>query len=159
MSKPLSASAQKVQTSLAAGGFACEIVEVPASTRTASEAAAAIGCSLAQIAKSLLFKTRHTGRPVLVVASGTNRVNEKALAAKLGEAIEKSNADFVREKTGFVIGGVPPLGHAEPLLTYLDEDLQQYPEIWAAGGSPTAVFRLTPIELQNMSGGQWVRVH
>jgi prolyl-tRNA editing enzyme YbaK/EbsC (Cys-tRNA(Pro) deacylase) len=157
MQKQLSHGAQKVQASLASGGFSCEVVELPTSTRTAKEAAEAIGCTLAQIAKSLLFVTQTTRRPVLVIASGANRVNESALGEILGEPVTKADADFVQEKTGFVIGGVPPLAHAEPIITFLDEDLRQYQEIWAAGGSPTAVFRLNPTELETMSRGRWVR--
>jgi prolyl-tRNA editing enzyme YbaK/EbsC (Cys-tRNA(Pro) deacylase) len=155
--KQLSPGAQRVQASLTSGGFSCEVVELPTSTHTAKEAAEAIGCTLAQIAKSLLFVTQKTRRPVLVIASGANRVNEGALGEILGESVAKADAHFVQEKTGFVIGGVPPLAHSEPLITVLDEDLRQYPEIWAAGGSPTAVFRLTPTELEAMSSGRWVR--
>ena len=158
MPNPLGPSAQKVQDCLTARGFACRVVEMPASTRTAREAADAIGCTVAQIAKSLLFRTRQTQRPVLVIASGVNRVNETALGQIVGEGIDRADAEFVRQKTGFAIGGVPPLGHAEPLLTFLDEDLRRHQEIWAAAGSPTAVFRLTPADLQTMTGGQWTRV-
>jgi prolyl-tRNA editing enzyme YbaK/EbsC (Cys-tRNA(Pro) deacylase) len=158
MLQRLSPSAQKVQASLTAGGFACEVVELPASTHTAKEAADAIGCTLPQIVKSLVFKARQTGQAILVIASGSNRVSERKLADILGEPIEKASADFVREKTGFVIGGVPPLAHAEPMRTFLDEDLRQYPDIWAAGGSPTAVFRLAAEDLARMTGGQWIRI-
>jgi prolyl-tRNA editing enzyme YbaK/EbsC (Cys-tRNA(Pro) deacylase) len=143
---------------LTARGFACQVRELPASTRTAAEAAQAIGCAVAQIAKSLLFQGRQSQRPILVIASGANRVNEGALGRLLGEAIDKAGADFVRRRTGFAIGGVPPLGHEEPIRTFLDEDLRQHAEIWAAGGSPTAVFPLTPADLEAMTGGQWVRV-
>lgn len=158
MSKPLAAGAQKVQDALTARGFSCRIIEMPSTTRTAKEAADAIGCTVAQIAKSLLFKTRQTQRPVLVIASGTNRVNEAALGTLVGEPVEKADAAFVRDTTGFAIGGVPPLGHAAPILTFLDEALRQYAEIWAAGGSPTAVFRLAPADLELMTGGQWAKV-
>jgi prolyl-tRNA editing enzyme YbaK/EbsC (Cys-tRNA(Pro) deacylase) len=158
MLEKLGPSAQKVQASLTSKGFACQVVELPASTHTAREAAETIGCTLAQIAKSLVFKTQQTGRPVLIIASGTNRVKESAIAPFVGEPLEKADAAFVREKTGFVIGGVPPLAHAEPMLTFLDDDLRQYEEIWAAGGSPTSVFRSTPSDLERMTGGRWVRV-
>ena len=126
--------------------------------RCVGEAANAIGCAGGQIAKSLLFKTRNTQRPVLVIASGPNRVNEAVLGEHLGEPIDKADADFVRMKTGFSIGGVPPLAHVEAIHTILDEDLRQHQEIWAAAGTPTAVFRLTPAELERMTGGRWVRV-
>jgi len=116
----LSSSAQKVQASLISGGFACEVVELPTSTHTAKEAAEAIGCSLAQIAKSLVFKTQRTGRPILVITSGVNRVNESTLGDVLGEPVVKADAAFVRERTGFGIGGVPPLVHSEPIMTLLD---------------------------------------
>jgi prolyl-tRNA editing enzyme YbaK/EbsC (Cys-tRNA(Pro) deacylase) len=93
-----------------------------------------------------------------VVASGSNRVNEKSIEALIGEPLGKADADFVRQRTGFVIGGVPPVGHAEPLLTFVDEDLLQYTEIWAAAGTPNAVFRLTPFDLVQMTGGKVVKI-
>jgi prolyl-tRNA editing enzyme YbaK/EbsC (Cys-tRNA(Pro) deacylase) len=154
LSLPLPSSAQKVQQALAALGFDLQVVELPASTRTAVEAAQAVGCQVGQIVKSLVFKGKRSERPVLVVASGVNRVNEKAIEALIGEPLGKADADFVREHTGFAIGGVPPVGHTEPLLTFVDEDLLQYGEIWAAAGTPNAVFRLTPPDLVRMTGGQ-----
>lgn len=158
MEKALSSSAQKVQDSLQKLGFSCEVVELPGSTRTAVEAAQAVGCSVEQIVKSLVFKGKETGKPVLVVASGSNRVNEKRLGTLIGEKVEKANADFVRQHTGFVVGGVPPLGHAEPIQTFVDEDLLQHTEIWAAAGTPHAVFRLTPGDLKTMTDGQVVSI-
>jgi len=158
MSVPLSSSAQKVQDALLALGMTLQVVELPGSTRTALEAAQAVGCQVGQIVKSLIFKARRSQRPVLVIASGANRVNEVAIEALIGEPLGKADADFVRQRTGFVIGGVPPVGHAEPLETFIDEDLLQYKEIWAAAGTPHAVFRLTPGELIKMTGGQVVRV-
>ncbi|MGH8003479.1 MAG: YbaK/EbsC family protein, partial [Limisphaerales bacterium] len=143
---------------LRAFGLDNEIRELPATTRTAPEAATAIGCQAAQIAKSLVFKTRATGRGVLVIASGVNRVDEKKVAALLGEPIERADADFVREKTGFAIGGVPPVGHSERLETFIDEDLLQYGTIWAAAGTPNAVFQSTPSELVKITGGRTVSV-
>ncbi|RME51035.1 MAG: YbaK/EbsC family protein [Caldilineae bacterium] len=151
-------SAQKVQDALHRLGFANRVVELPDTTRTAAEAAAAIGCTVAQIAKSLVFQTRTSGRPVLVIASGVNRVNEKRMRALLGEKIRRPDADFVRQHTGFVIGGVPPIGHTERLETFIDEDLLQFEEIWAAAGNPFAVFKLTPDELVRMTGGRVVGV-
>jgi prolyl-tRNA editing enzyme YbaK/EbsC (Cys-tRNA(Pro) deacylase) len=158
MDQPLSASAQKVQDALAARGFANRVVELPATTRTAAEAAAAIGCEVAQIVKSLVFRANESDRPVLVVASGANRVDEKRIGELLGETIGKADADYVRGRTGFVIGGVPPLGHTEPPVTFVDEELLQFDEIWAAAGTPFAVFRLTPDELAKMTGGRVVSV-
>jgi prolyl-tRNA editing enzyme YbaK/EbsC (Cys-tRNA(Pro) deacylase) len=149
----LPASAQKVQDALKAYGVACQVVEMPASTRTAQEAALAIGCQVAQIAKSLVFKTKKTHRPILVIASGANRVNEKQLAELAGEPVERASADFVREQTGYVIGGVPPVGHANPLEIFLDQDLLQHDVVWAAAGTPFAVFRLTPGELETITSG------
>ncbi len=155
MSTPLNASAQKVQDALDARGYThCRVVEMPDSTRTAAEAAAAIGCTVAQIAKSLVFRGARSGAPVLVIASGTNRVDPQRLAALIGEPVEKPDADYVRERTGFVIGGVPPLGHSEPIRTFIDRDLLAFEEIWAAAGTPRAVFRLTPDDLVSMTGGK-----
>jgi prolyl-tRNA editing enzyme YbaK/EbsC (Cys-tRNA(Pro) deacylase) len=127
--------------------------EFPASTRTSAEAAAAIGCTIGQIAKSLVFRARTTDRAVMVIASGANRVDEKAVAARLGEPIGRADADFVRARTGFAIGGVPPIGHAEPLPIFIDRDLLAFDEIWAAAGTPNAVFRLRPADLVAMTGG------
>jgi prolyl-tRNA editing enzyme YbaK/EbsC (Cys-tRNA(Pro) deacylase) len=158
MMKELSTSARKVQDALNARGFSSQVVELPASTRTAKEAAQAIGCRVEQIVKSLIFKGKHSSKPVLVVASGTNRVNEKRLGELAGEPITKADADFVRQHTGFAVGGVPPIAHAEQIETFIDEDLLHYEEIWAAAGTPFAVFRLTPPDLQTMTGGQTVSI-
>ena len=149
----LSHSAQRVQQALAAHGLGLTVVELPQSTRTAAEAAAAVGCTVGQIAKSLIFRARDSSRPVLVIASGSNRVDEKAVAAHLGEPLAKADADFVRARTGFVIGGVPPIGHLEPPVTFIDEDLLTYADIWAAAGTPNAVFTLTPGDLVALTGG------
>ena len=159
MSNSLSSSAQRVQDALAALGFgAFTVVELPDSTRTAVEAAQAIGCTVEQIVKSLVFKGRQTDQPVLVVASGPNRVNTQTIAALLGEPVDKPDADYVRARTGFVIGGVPPVGHSEPLATFIDQDLLQYGTVWAAAGTPRAVFELTPGDLVKMTGGQVIDV-
>lgn len=154
MSTELKASAQRVQAALHERGFTNQVIELPGSTRSAAEAAAAIGCTVSQIAKSLLFQGATSGRALLVIASGSNRVDEQRAAALFGEPLHKPKADFVREQTGFVIGGVPPIGHTQPLSTLIDEDLLQYEEIWAAAGHPHAVFKLTPAELVAMTGGQ-----
>ncbi len=158
MPQPLSTSAQSVQDALARLGFANQVVEYAQITRSAAEAAQAIGCAAAQIAKSLVFKGTNSGAAILVIASGANRVSEKALAALAGEPVTRPDADFVREQTGFAIGGVPPVGHARPLTTYIDQDLLQFEVIWAAAGTPNAVFRLTPDELIRMTGGQVARM-
>lgn len=146
-------SARRFQQMLTERGYQNEVIEFLDSTRTAADAAAALGCEVAQIVKSLIFKTRKTGLPVLVLASGKNRVDTKKIRAKLGEKLGKADAEFVREHTGFVIGGVPPLGHVSRMETFLDEDLLQFDTIWAAAGTPYAVFKLTPAELQEMTGG------
>ena len=135
-----------------------EVVELPDSTRTSLEAAQAIGCQVGQIAKSIIFQALASQRPIMVIASGPNRVNEKVIETLIGEAIGKADADFVRQRTGFVIGGVPPVGHTEQIETFIDMDLMQYPEIWAAAGTPHAVFRLTPADLMRMTGGKLVQV-
>lgn len=154
----LSSSALKVQQALNAIGLQLEVVELPSSTRTSVEAAQAVGCQVGQIAKSIVFQTVSSHTPVLVIASGPNRVNESIIAEHVGEPIGKADADFVRQRTGFVIGGVPPLGHIEPIQTFIDQDLLQYPEIWAAAGTPHAVFRLNPADLPCMTGGLIIKI-
>ena len=149
---------QKVQDALKQGGYTYQVIEMPESTRSAREAAEALGCQVAQIAKSLVFKGRQTQKPYLVIASGINRVNEAVLNTLVGEPIEKASADFVLEKTGFAIGGVPPLGHIQTLKTLIDEDLLQYEQIWAAAGSSHAVFQLASADLAAMTGGMIVRI-
>lgn len=153
----LKPSARKVQDALAAAGFANVVVELPDSARTAAEAAAAVGCEVGQIVKSLVFRAA-SGRAVLVVASGAHRVDEGRVAAELGEQIGRADAELVRAETGFAIGGVPPIGHARVLATLVDEALLAHAEIWAAAGHPNAVFRCTPAELVAMTGGRVVRV-
>jgi len=158
MSQPLSESAQKVQDSLNRHGVTCEVLELPDSTRTAQEAAQAIGCRVEQIAKSLVFQGKRTNRPFLVIASGANRVNEKKLRDLLSEPVRKADADFVREHTGFAIGGIPPVGHTKPIETFLDEDLLKQGKIWAAAGTPHAVFKLTAEDLVKITRGKVVTI-
>lgn len=148
----LSPSARKVEEALRAAGFPNAVREFDESTRSSAEAAAAIGCSVAQIAKSVVFRAG-SGRAVLVVASGVNRVDEKRVAEIIGDRIGKADAAFVRDRTGFVIGGVPPLAHDSPPLTLIDRDLLGFDRIWAAAGTPRAIFGLTPAELVAISGG------
>ncbi len=149
----LSQSAQKVQTALQEMGLPCQVVELPGSTRTAVEAAQAVGCQVGQIVKSLIFKGAETNRPILVIASGPNRVDEARLAELATEPVKKADADFVRSSTGFAIGGVPPVGLSNPVLTFIDEDLLQFTAVWAAAGTPHAVFQLDPADLQRITGG------
>ncbi|MBV8471972.1 MAG: YbaK/EbsC family protein [Hyphomicrobiales bacterium] len=150
MKPATAASALRVQAALGAG---YQVLEFEASTRTAADAAAAIGCSVAEIAKSLVFRAEPSARAVLAIASGSSRVDERKLGEILGERIVRADVDFVREKTGFAIGGVPPLGHAEPLLTLIDEALDAFETVWAAAGTPNAVFEITPAELLRLTGG------
>lgn len=146
-------SALKVQQALDEYDVSLNVLELPASTRTAQEAAQAIGCEIGQIVKSLVFKGKRSGKPILVIASGANQVSEKKVEAILGEPLGKADADFVRTQTGYAIGGVPPLGHIQKLPTLIDEDLLQYEVIWAAAGTPHAVFRLTPEILLKITSG------
>jgi len=147
-----------VQDALHALGFDYSVEELPDSTRTAAEAAQAVGCQVGQIVKSLVFMTRRSQRPILVIASGANRVNEQSIGQLLGEAIEKADAEFIRQATGFAIGGVPPVGHATQLETWIDEDLLCFDPVWAAAGTPNAVFALAPQDLVTMTDGRVVCV-
>jgi len=155
MLQSLSGSARKVQDTLSAHGVELKVVKMAESTRTAVEAAAAIGCEVKQIAKSLIFKTADTQEPVLVIACGSNRIDEKKVSKIIAHPIEKANADFVMEKTGFAIGGIPPIGHKEKIQYILiDKDLLALSELWAAAGSPFAVFCLTPDQLVELTAGR-----
>lgn len=158
MTSQLKDSAQQVQNKLIELGYANKVIELPDSTRTAQEAADTIGCEVAHIAKSIIFRLKNNDKPLLVIASGVNRINEKQINNHLNDNLGKADADFVREHTGFVIGGVPPLGHIESIITLIDEDLLQFREIWAAAGHPRAVFQLTPEELVQMTKGRVICV-
>src|SRR5689334_24019818 len=138
----LSPSAQKIQGLLSSMGYSYTVVEHAESTRTAQEAADRAGCELGQIVKSLVFRGKTSGQPILVLTSGANRVDEKRIAAYMGEPIGRAEADFVRSVTGFAIGGIPPIGHQQKMQTYLDEDFLQYHKVWAAAGTPNAIFEL-----------------
>jgi prolyl-tRNA editing enzyme YbaK/EbsC (Cys-tRNA(Pro) deacylase) len=155
---PLSPSAQKIQDLLASLGYDYAVIEHAESTRTAQEAADRAGCQLGQIVKSLIFRGKMSGKPVLVLTSGVNRVDEKRIAEYAGEPIGRADADFVRAVTGFAIGGVPPIGLAEKMETYLDEDFLQYETIWAAAGTPNAIFELRTEDLHRMTGGKVAKV-
>jgi len=145
---------RRFREELESRGSGYQIVVLDSSARTAAEAAEALGCGVGQIAKSLVFRGGETGRPILVVAEGTNRVDEGKVSGLVGEPVEKADAAFVREKTGYAIGGVPPFGHAEPPVALVDEDLLRHGEVWAAAGHPNAVFRLDPNDLPEMTGGR-----
>ncbi|MCX8116726.1 MAG: YbaK/EbsC family protein [Desulfobacterota bacterium] len=154
----LSPSASKVQEALKTLGFPNQVVELAVTTRTSAEAARAVGCRVEQIVKTIVFRGSLTGRPILVMASGSNRVDEKKVEPWVSEPLVKADATFVREKTGFVIGGVPPVGHLERAEMFIDEDLFQYDEIWAAAGTPRAVFKLSPEDLVKMTGGRVIPI-
>jgi prolyl-tRNA editing enzyme YbaK/EbsC (Cys-tRNA(Pro) deacylase) len=145
-------NAQRIQDLLAARGASGPVQELAVSTRTAAEAAAALGTTVAQIAKSLVFLAGD--KPVLVIASGVNRVSVAKLSRLLGEPVGRADAEAVKRHTGFPIGGVAPVGHASPLRILIDRDLLQYPELWAAAGTPNAVFRTSPDELARITGGE-----
>lgn len=151
---PMHPSVRRVADALAVHGIADRIRILTEATHTSQAAADFLGCDVAQIAKSVIFRAAQSERCVLVIASGRNRVNEKLVAAALGEPLGKADADFVRAQTGFVIGGVAPVGHLHPPATFIDADLLQHAEIWAAAGMPNTLFRLTPGELQRIAPGQ-----
>jgi prolyl-tRNA editing enzyme YbaK/EbsC (Cys-tRNA(Pro) deacylase) len=158
MSSNLPESAVRVQQALTNAGLAIDVLQMPGTTRTAREAAEAIGCTVSQIAKSLIFQRSHSKSAVLVVASGTNRVNEQRIEELCGEPLEKASPEFVRATTGYAIGGVPPLGFPSPIETLIDEDLLKYSEVWAAAGTPFSVFRIAPHLLQDLTGGKTLRI-
>lgn len=143
---------ERVQATLTAAGIEAPVVELADSTRTAAEAAAAIGTTVAQIAKSLVFLA--DGAPILVIASGVNRVDTRKVGRHLGVKLSQANADEVKRLTGFPIGGVAPIAHATPPRVLLDRDLLQYAEIWAAAGTPHTVFRTTPDELLRLTSAE-----
>lgn len=143
---------ERVIAALRAAGVDADVTEFAQSTRTAEEAAAAVGATVGQIVKSLVFLAGET--PVLALVSGANRAGTERLAALAGATIRRADADAVRAATGYSIGGVPPIGHATPLRTFLDADLMRYEVVWAAAGTPNAVFPITPAELQHISGAQ-----
>jgi prolyl-tRNA editing enzyme YbaK/EbsC (Cys-tRNA(Pro) deacylase) len=143
----------RVRAALAASGLTSEIVVLPGAARTAQLAADALGCEVAQIANSLVFKRQRSGTAVLVMASGAHRVDEARIADAIGEPVGKADAAFVREQTGFAIGGVAPVGHATALSPLVDRTLTRFARIWAAAGHPNTVFALTPDELVRITGG------
>ena len=156
--KPLKSSAKRVQDFLHQHGLDCQVKELDTSTRTVQDAAASVGCDPAQIAKSLIFKDNASGSPILIIASGKNRVNIDKVEKQIGINLSKANAEFVREKIGYAIGGVPPFAHPSPVRTILDPDLQAHPLIWAAAGTPNALFSIAPQELQRLTQGRWIEL-
>lgn len=156
MSKKIANSAERVQNFLRERGYDLKVVEFPESTRTAKEAALAIGCEVSQIAKSLIFIDKNTGHPVLVIAAGSNLVDVKKVEGFTGLQLVKADGKFVKEKLGFVIGGVPPVAHNQKVITFLDQTLLEHEWIWAAAGTPFAVFQLNSKELQKLTEGQFI---
>jgi prolyl-tRNA editing enzyme YbaK/EbsC (Cys-tRNA(Pro) deacylase) len=156
MNKELTGSIKKVHDFLIANGFACTIKVLPDSARTADEAAKAIGCDVAQIAKSLIFIDKKSGYPILVIASGANQVDISKIESSTGLQLIKADGKFVKERVGFAIGGVPPIGHQEKLQTFLDPTLKNYEWLWAAAGTPFAVFQLNSNEIQKMTSGEFI---
>ena len=151
----LPTSARRVVEAAREIGLEIEVREFPEGTRTAEDAAHAIGVEVAQIVKSLVFTA--DGEPLVCLVSGVNRLDTARLAAATGAAkIKRADADTVREATGFAVGGVPPFGHARRLAVYCDRDLLAYDVVWAAAGTPTAVFSADPKQLTEVTGAQVV---
>lgn len=148
----------RIQDALHAAGVETQVVEFEQTTRTSAEAAAAIGCSVAEIAKSVVFRMKASNRAAVVITSGDNRVSEEKVAAIVGDKLGRADAEFVREATGFAIGGVSPIGYAKPVTLLLDQDLQRFAEVWAAAGTPFSVFPLPPHELARITGAPWCDV-
>ena len=151
-------TALRTQQLLAEAGLQVQVVEFDQPTRTSAEAAEAVGCAVAEIAKSVVFRNKAEGGAVVVVASGANRVSEAKVASVLGVRLGRADADFVRESTGYVIGGVAPVGHANPVRIVLDQDLQLFETIWAAAGTPFSVFPLSPEHLKSLTGAVWADI-
>lgn len=148
-------NARRIQQLLDEAGVATTVVEFEQPTRTSAEAAEAVGCSVAEIAKSIVFRGKQSDQAVVVIASGENRVCEKKVATLVGETLGRADADFVRTATGYVIGGVAPLGHAQPVRLVMDADLQRFERLWAAAGTPFSVFPLSPAQLASLTGAAW----
>ncbi len=150
----MKAAVVRVVEALRAAGVETSVTEFAESTRTAEEAAAAVGATVGQIVKSLVFVTGE--QPVLALVSGANRLDTQKLAALTGGRVRRADADLVRDATGFAIGGVPPIGHARALQTFMDQDLHGFDRVWAAAGTPNAVFPITPAELERITGARVV---
>jgi prolyl-tRNA editing enzyme YbaK/EbsC (Cys-tRNA(Pro) deacylase) len=148
-------TALRIQQLLAEARIDTRVVEFEQPTRTSAEAAAAIGCTVAEIAKSVVFRAKASQQAVIVVTSGDHRVSEDKVSRLVGEKLGRADADFVRAATGFAIGGVAPLGHAQPVRLLLDAQLQRFARVWAAAGTPYSVFALTPAELARLTGTAW----
>jgi prolyl-tRNA editing enzyme YbaK/EbsC (Cys-tRNA(Pro) deacylase) len=154
----LPASARKVQDEARRLGLVVTVREMAASTRTAEDAANACGCEVGQIVKSLVFRGAESGDPYLMLVSGANRLNEKGVAAILGATLKRPDAEYVRDVTGFAIGGVPPFAHASPMRVFLDEDLMRFETVWAAAGTPRTVFAVSPAALADATAAEIIKV-
>jgi len=148
-------TALRVAQLLRDAGVEAQVVEFDQPTRTSAEAAAALGCEVAEIAKSIVLRGAGSGQAVIVVASGANRVSESKVAAQVGEPLARADAEFVRTATGYAIGGVAPIGHATTVKILLDEDIRRFATVWAAGGTPYSVFPRKPDELRRITGAEW----
>lgn len=145
----------RVAEVLERSGIEFEITILPDAVHTAKLAAAALGCEVGQIANSLIFRNRGDNRAILVMCSGDRRVDLDRVAGQCGLDLARADADFVRAQTGFAIGGVPPVGHAQELTTLLESSLQRHRRVWAAAGTPESVFCMTPSQLQQITAGEW----
>lgn len=156
--KVMKAANQRVGEVLEASGIDFEIIILPAAVRTAQLAADALGCAVGQIANSLIFRDRDSDAAVLIMCAGDRRVDTKKVERETGIALARADADFVRAATGFAIGGVPPVAHSSPLRCLLDDSLRRHQVVWAAAGTPESVFRMTPDELEKITGGDWLEL-
>jgi prolyl-tRNA editing enzyme YbaK/EbsC (Cys-tRNA(Pro) deacylase) len=152
--RALPASAQRVQDALANAGVESRVIELAVAARTSQQAADALGVDVGQIAKSLVFRAVVSGQAILVIGAGDRRVDEVAVASRLGEPIERARPEFVREHSGFAIGGVAPLAHARPMRVFLDASLRRFEVVWAAGGTPHCVFPIAPGQLAAIVAGE-----
>ena len=159
LDNPLPSNAQRVAETARELGLSPEIVTMANSRRTAEEAAAACRCDVGQIVKSLVFRGATSGTPYLLLVSGKNRVNEREAAKVIGEALARPDAAYVRATTGYAIGGIPPFGHDIALKTFIDADLLDYADVWAAAGTPHCVMRLNPRDLQAKTGAVTIYVY
>ncbi len=152
----LSKNSRLVQNALMDHGLTLEVIELDASTRTAKDAANAVGCQIGQIVKSLVFRSGE--KALLFLVSGKNQLNVAQVSARLGMPVEKADADFARQKSGFPIGGVPPVAHTTPMLTYIDRDLLSFGNVWAAAGTPNSVFKIESRLLPELTGGSIIEL-
>jgi prolyl-tRNA editing enzyme YbaK/EbsC (Cys-tRNA(Pro) deacylase) len=134
------------------------IIKFEESTKTSQQAADVLKVNVSQIGKSIVFKTE-TGKFVLVIASGVNRVNEQIIEQELNEKLIKTNGEEIKEYTGYPIGGIPPFGHDSPMIIFIDEDLKRFDAIFCAGGTPNTIFQINPIQIAEITHGKWLKIH